>query len=60
MLDVTIYYKDGRRSFYDHVIAINDNTVNSIEIILKTDFDDILTRLIAKYDIDTIKVRVIE
>lgn len=57
MFDITIYYKDGRRSFYDHVISIDDNTSKSIGIYFRTDFDDKYLKLIPKEEIDTIKVR---
>lgn len=60
MFDVVIYYIDGRRSMYDHVISINDNTAASVGITIKTDFGDTFQRLIAKSVIAEMRVLVYE
>lgn len=60
MLDVTIYEINGKRHYYDHVIAIQDETVNSISIILKTDFDYTYKRMFNKADVGAMKVTVMK
>ena len=58
MFEVVVFYKDGRRSYFDRVIAIEDSTANSVCIKWKTVFEDVLQRLILKDVIAEMKVRI--
>lgn len=58
MFDVTIYYKDGRRSFYDHVDGLHDNGA-TVGISLLTDFSDRFYKNIPAEEIDSMRVKVI-
>lgn len=58
MFDITIYYKDGKRSFYDHVVRLTYN-YDSDDIVLdfRTDFDDHIQKTISMNIIESIKVK---
>lgn len=58
MFEVIVFTKDGGRKYFDHVISIEDSTENSICIKWKTDFDDVLSRLLPKDIIAEMKVRI--
>ena len=57
MFDVTIYYKDGRRSMYDHVEGIDHNGPK-VGISFLTDFNDRFYKDIPAEEIDSMKVKV--
>ena len=57
MFEVTIYYKDGRRSMLDHVVAVYYNVTN-INIKFLTDFDDEYYRSIDKDTIESINIKI--
>lgn len=60
MLDIIIYYKDGRRSMYDHVIGIDLNGDDiGIDRLLDFNNDHIYIEIPAE-QIDSIKVRIIK
>ena len=57
MFDVTIYYKDGRLSMYDHVEGIDSNGP-TVGISFLTDFNDRFYKDIPAEEIDRMKVKV--
>lgn len=59
MLDVTIYYKDSRRSMFDHVAQITQIS-GDLTLDFITDFDDHLSKVIPAKDIERIMVKIYE
>ena len=59
MLGVSIYYVDGRRSFYDHVTGIDWNNVN-IGLQFTSDFKHTSYKEIAASTIAEMRVKVYE
>lgn len=57
MLDITIYYKDGKRSFYDHVAQLT-NISDNLVIDFITDFNDHIEKAINMDNVESIKVKV--
>lgn len=58
MLDVTIYYKDGRRSMYDHVAQITHIAADGLTLDFITDFNDHTSKVIPIESIKEMKVKV--
>lgn len=56
MFDITIYYKDGKRSFYDHVSQLT-NIADNLVIDFITDFDDHIEKAINMDTVESIKVK---
>ena len=56
MLDVSIYYKNGNRSYIDHVTEITDGDKIGFEI--TTDFGHSYYRCIEKSEIKEMRVKV--
>lgn len=59
MLDITIYDKKGCRHFIDHVAQIT-NIADNVVIDTITDFNDQLTKIFDKNEIEYIKVTVMK
>ena len=59
MFDVSIYYVDGARSFYDHVTGIDWNNEN-VGLQFTTDFNDHSYKEIAASTIAEMRVKVYE
>lgn len=59
MLDITIYDKKGCRHFIDHVAQIA-NIADIVVIDTITDFNDQLTKIFDKNEIEYIKVTVMK
>lgn len=59
MLDITIYDKNGRRHFIDHVSQIT-NIADNVVIDMITDFGDHLNKIFDKDQIEYIKVVIIK
>ena len=57
MLDITIYYKDNRRSMYDHVAQITHISDNLVLDFI-TDFNDHLSKSIPTDKIERIMVKI--
>lgn len=57
MFDITIYYKDGRRSFYDHVAQVTNISNDNIVIDFITDFNDHINKAINAAEVDRIIMR---
>ena len=57
MFDLSIYYKNGNRSYIDHVTGIDWNG-DKVGIQTTTDFDDKLYREIKAAEIDRIGVKI--
>ena len=57
MFDIAIYYKDGRRGYYDHVAQITNLTNENIVIDFITDFDDHIEKSFPANEVDRISVR---
>ena len=60
MLDVTIYFEDGKRSMYDHVAQITHIANDNLTLDFITDFDDHISKCITIKNIKEMKVKVYE
>lgn len=60
MLDVTIYYKDGRRSWYDHVAQITHISADGVTLDFITDFNDHTSKCIPADSVTEMRVKVYE
>ena len=56
MFDITIYYKDGKRSFYDHVAQLT-NISDNLVIDFITDLGDHIEKAINMDNVESIKVK---
>ena len=60
MLDVTIYYKDGSRSMYDHVAQITHISADGVTLDFITDFNDHISKCISADSVSEMRVKVYE
>ena len=60
MLEVTIYYKDGRRSYYDHVAQVtNFNSNDNLVLDFITDFNDHISKTLKAEEIERLGVKLV-
>lgn len=57
MLDVTLYYKDGKRSMYDHVAQIT-NISDNLVLDFITDFNDHMSKSIPASQIERAAIKI--
>lgn len=58
MFDISIYYKNGKRSYYDHVAQITNLTNENIVIDFITDFNDHLSKTLKVEEIERIVIAI--
>lgn len=58
MLDVGIFYKDGARAYYDHVVQITHTGGDNVVIDFITDFNDHLQKSISADEIASMRVKI--
>ena len=60
MLDVTIYYKNGCRSLYDHVAQITHISADYITLDFITEFNGHISKCIPADSVSLMRVKVYE
>ena len=57
MMEISIYYKNGNRSYYDHVAQITNLTGENLVLDFITDFGDHISKTIKTEDVERLGVK---